>query len=91
MTETEIWEMINSYLSNKCILFPPGSGGTTLLARRLQESEVAFRILTDAHQDYLIVLDSDPADIEAENEKADHIIAAAVAAFGSRTTEDEGE
>ena len=91
MNEKEIWEMINSYMHNKYILFNRGHGGKTLLARRMREAGVSFKVLSDDQQDYLVVLDSDPADVEAEDEKRRAIFQGAMDAFGASTPEDEGE
>lgn len=90
MNKTEIWEIINSYMDNKAILFPKGTAGKTRLVRELVEAKVRFEILEDGTFDVLLFIDSDPTTLDKEYEKADNIMAA-VTAFGSSTTEDEGE
>ena len=51
------WDIIDSYISNKAIIFPRNTAASTRLARVLQEAKVNFLIVQDVMFDFLIVLD----------------------------------
>ena len=51
------WDIIDSYISNKAILFPRDTAASTRLARVLRAAEVSFLIVKAEEYDFLIVLD----------------------------------
>ena len=52
------WDIIDSYISNKAVVFPRDTAAATRLARVLQEAKVSYVIVQADAFDFLIVLDA---------------------------------